>query len=108
MAVGISKKKPRFLNKTLHEPNTSCLRRGWKKRGRFLLPPSLKSLLDHGLLDSIFGKQTKAYLVAVKWNFESGHYNISVPFRFLVLLRINNLHCLVLNFIKIGLFFLVS
>jgi hypothetical protein len=42
------------------------------KKGRFLLPPSLKSLLDHGLLDSIFGKQTKAYLVAVKWNFESG------------------------------------
>jgi hypothetical protein len=47
-----------------------------EKKERFLLPPSLKSLLDHGLLDSIFGKQTKAYLVAVKWNFESGHYSM--------------------------------
>jgi hypothetical protein len=78
MAVAIRKKKNEiffFFKRTLHEQNTSCLRRGWKERERFLLPPSLKSLLDHGLLDSIFGKQTKAYLVAVKWNFESGHYN---------------------------------
>jgi hypothetical protein len=28
-----------------------------------------------------FGKQTKAYLVAVKWNFESGHYNNHIKMR---------------------------
>jgi hypothetical protein len=75
MAVGISKKNTRFLNKTLCTHQTRLASGEGGKEERFLLPPFLKSLLDHGLRDSIFGKQTKAYLVAVKWNFESGHYN---------------------------------
>jgi hypothetical protein len=77
MAVGIREKKTIFFSLTEHCTHKTRLAssEGGKERARFLLPPSLKSLLDHGLLDSIFGKQTKAYLVAVKWNFESGHYS---------------------------------
>jgi hypothetical protein len=87
MAVGISKKKTIFFSLTEHCTHKTRLAssEGGGERGRFLLPPSLKSLLDHGLLDSIFGKQTNAYSVAVKWNFESGHYklmNLSSPYAF--------------------------
>jgi hypothetical protein len=56
-----------FFNRTLCTHKTRLASsEGGKGKGRFLLPPSIKSLLDHGLLDSIFGKQTKAYSVAVK------------------------------------------
>jgi hypothetical protein len=84
MARGIREKKRKrdffFFNRTLCTNKTRLASGEGEKKGRFLLPPSLKSLLDHGLLDSIFGKQTKAYLVAVKWNFESGHYNLKSNF----------------------------
>jgi hypothetical protein len=67
-----------------------------ERRARFFFfPPSLQSLLDHGLLDSIFGKQTKAYLVAVKWNFESGHYkryDVSKDSTYLMYFDVNNLY----------------
>jgi hypothetical protein len=49
---------------------------GGKKEAAFSSHHPLSHFLTMAYWIPFFGKQTKAYLVAVKWNFESGHYNL--------------------------------
>jgi hypothetical protein len=64
-----------FFNRTLCTHKTRLASsEGGKEKAAFFSHHPLSHFLTMAYWIPFFGKQTKAYSVAMKWNFESGHY----------------------------------